>query len=121
MPATKFSSSREAAQAALATLEPYARDVRHLVASWLDADLYQRVGHQMERLRHDFAALPELSAPWVELLISHAELVHCLWRSAHLPADEGAKARGAQLAAHLERVDATLRRCMAIAMDGRPH
>ena len=63
------------------SLSAYERHVRQLVSTWLDMDLYQLVSDEIDTIRHACAALPELSVPWVALLVSHAELVHCLWRS----------------------------------------
>ena len=51
-----------------------------MVDRWLDMDLYHRVSDEVEEIRGYAAALPQLSVPWVELLIAHAELVHSLWR-----------------------------------------
>jgi hypothetical protein len=63
-----------------AALEEYERDVARMVDTWLDMDLYRDVSEQVEEIRMFTAALPQLSVPWVELLIAHAELVHSLWR-----------------------------------------
>lgn len=65
----------------VAALEEYERDARALVATWLDMDLYTTVSAEIDELKLCCSALPNLSVPWVSLLISHAELVHCLWRS----------------------------------------
>ena len=64
-----------------ASLAAYERHVRQLVYTWLDMDLYQLVSAEIDALRKACAGFPQLSVPWVELLVSHAELVHCLWRS----------------------------------------
>jgi hypothetical protein len=66
-----------------AALEQYERSVQRMVDGWLDMDRYRSVSAQIEEIRMYSASLPQLSAPWVELLIAHAELVHCLWRSEH--------------------------------------
>lgn len=63
-----------------AALERYEQDVGTMVDTWLDMDLYQQVSNEIEDIRRLSVALPELSVPWVELLIAHAELVHSLWR-----------------------------------------
>jgi hypothetical protein len=70
-----------AARQLVAALEDYERDARALVATWLDMDLYATVSARVDELKLCCCALPNLSVPWVSLLISHAELVHCLWRS----------------------------------------
>ena len=63
-----------------AALEQYGNDVERMVDTWLDMELYQQVSDQVEHVRMLSAALPQLSVHWVELLITHAELVHSLWR-----------------------------------------
>lgn len=63
-----------------AALETYDHSVKRMVDGWLDMDRYRSVNEQVEQIRMYTAALPQLSVPWVELLIAHAELVHCLWR-----------------------------------------
>lgn len=70
-----------AARHLLAALDDYERDARALVAGWLDMDLYATVSARIDEIKLCCAVLPQLSVPWVSLLISHAELVHCLWRS----------------------------------------
>ena len=65
----------------MAALESYEPHVRELVAGWLDMDLYMAVSAEIDELKLFCSALPELSVPWVSLLISHAELVYCLWRN----------------------------------------
>lgn len=65
----------------VASLDAYERHVRQLVFTWLDMDLYGTVSAEIDTIRLCCAAMPELSVPWVALLVSHAELVHCLWRS----------------------------------------
>jgi hypothetical protein len=61
-------------------LDGYERDVERMVETWLDMELYSQVSDEIEQIRVFAAALPQLSVPWVELLIAHAELVHSLWR-----------------------------------------
>lgn len=63
-----------------AALDRYEQQVAVMVDTWLDMDLYREVSQQIEEIRMYCAALPQLGAPWVELLIAHAELVHSLWR-----------------------------------------
>lgn len=62
-----------------AALDIYERHVRRLARTWLDMDLYREVSAEIDAIRCACANLPELSVPWVALLVSHAELVHCLW------------------------------------------
>jgi hypothetical protein len=74
----------QAVQAAAHELEAwlttYELHVHELVFTWLDMDLYRTVSDEIDVIRGLCAGLPELSVPWVGLLVSHAELVHCLWR-----------------------------------------
>lgn len=63
-----------------ARLEDYEGDVDRMVDTWLDMELYQEVSARIEEIRAMTTAVPQLSVPWVELLVAHAELVHSLWR-----------------------------------------
>jgi hypothetical protein len=65
----------------VATLETYDADTTRMVMEWPDLECYRRVSEQVERIRMYSASIPELRVQWVELLIAHAELVHCLWRA----------------------------------------
>jgi hypothetical protein len=66
-----------------AGLEKYEQSVQRMADRWLDMECYRTVSDEIEQIRMYSGALPQLSAPWVELLIAHAELVHCLWRGEH--------------------------------------
>jgi hypothetical protein len=63
-------------------IERYETLVRRLVAGRGDAELYARLGQELDEIRRCCARLPELSVPWVMLLIAHAELIHCAWQGA---------------------------------------
>jgi hypothetical protein len=63
-----------------AALERYEQDVGRMMDTWLDMDLYREVSRQVEEIRMYSAALPQLSASWLEVLIAHAELIHHMWR-----------------------------------------
>jgi hypothetical protein len=64
-----------------AALDAYERDVDAMVATWLDMDRYRQVSDEVEEIRlYCSALMPQLSVPWAEVLIAHAELVHSLWR-----------------------------------------
>lgn len=84
----------------MAALDDYERDARALVACWLDMDLYAVVSAEIDQLKLCCSTLPNLSVPWVSLLISHAELVHCLWRSSQ-PRPPGPEEVQRRLAEHL--------------------
>ena len=63
-----------------AAVENYEQACEQLVATRPDMALYQSVSRQVDHMRLLCASLPQVSVAWVGLLISHAELVHCLWR-----------------------------------------
>ena len=71
-------------------LEAYEADVKLLCGSWLDMELYQSVSQQVDELRLYAAALPRVSVQWVAVLISHAELIHSLWKARKSEADDAA-------------------------------
>lgn len=60
-------------------LEQYEQDVEELTSTWFDPALYARVSRELGEMRLLCAQLPLLSVQSIDLLISHAELVHCLW------------------------------------------
>lgn len=62
-----------------ATLEEYEERVSHLVAHRREMEPYADVVKEFGRLRSYCASLPQLSVPWVDLLISHSQLLDCLW------------------------------------------
>ena len=83
----------------VAALDRYEGDVGTMLETWLDMERYRAVSAQVEEIRLYSATLPQVSVPWVELLIAHAELVHCLWRQqfdspeSHLAACSDLRAR----------------------------
>lgn len=119
MSADSLFLNKAAASKALAALERYEPDARKLAGSWLDAELYSRVAQEIEDVRRCCASLPLVSAQWTTLLIAHAELVHCLWRSTRPESSTDATDRRL----HLERVIACshgLRdACRRVATGGR--
>jgi len=80
MSASQASALDEISFQLAATLDTYDHDVAKMVETWLDMELYRTVSDEIEEIRRYSAALPQLSVPWVELLIAHGELVHSLWR-----------------------------------------
>lgn len=103
-----------------AALDQYERDVARLVESWLDVDLYHAVTGHVSRVRSFASALPQVSVPWVELLIAHSELVHALWRLrfAQDGTDRGMPAD--VLARHAASVAAMRTHCLRLlASEGR--
>ena len=65
----------------LAALEQYDAQTAATLAAWPDREPYGRMSDQVEQIRMYSANLPGAGVQWVELLIAHAELVHCLWRA----------------------------------------
>ncbi|MCC2675562.1 MAG: hypothetical protein K0R58_2509 [Ramlibacter sp.] len=68
----------------IAALECYEDDVTVLCRDWLDMEQYQSVSQQVDDLRMVASGLPQLSVLWVTVLISHAELIHALWKGRRL-------------------------------------
>lgn len=67
----------------LAALGQYEEDVVQLVQGWSadpDMEHYARVSRQIDGIRDLCGLLPRVAAQWVTVLISHAELMHSLWR-----------------------------------------
>jgi hypothetical protein len=93
-----------------AAVENYEKATDQLVATWLDMDLYQSVSRQVDHMRMLSASLPQLAVPWVNLLISHTEFVHCLWKCGQKAAPsgelEGCRSR------HSAAVDLLRERCL---------
>jgi len=95
-------------------LDRYEGDVATMLDTWLDMDIYRQVSDQVEEIRLCSSALPQVSVPWVELLIAHTELVHCLWRQQFDSAEKHIAACAELRARHGECV-ATLRaRCLRV-------
>lgn len=98
-------------------LDRYALDGDALVRRWPDMALYAAFSQQMDALRMYCNTLPELSIPAVSLLIAHAELVHCLWKSQSSPLFDRAILDAARDEHH--RAVGTLRRqCLRLLVDG---
>lgn len=67
----------------LAELEAYESHVERLGRDWeprRDIVLFGAPGQSMDRMRVLAASIPQLSAQWVMVMISHTELMHNLWR-----------------------------------------
>jgi hypothetical protein len=69
----------------VAALELYEADTRAMIDAWPDLERYRTVSAQVEQIRMLSSALPELRLQWAELLITHAELIHHLWRVQYGP------------------------------------
>lgn len=101
----------------VAALEQYERDAAAMLAQWPDLERYREVSDGIERVRLYTSSLPEARVHWVELLIAHAELVHCLWREQY--GHDATPQQRAELAAvrerHVDCVAALRKRCLRIA------
>ena len=93
-----------------ALLEQYEQDVDQLTSTWCDADLYERVNQELGQMRLLCGGLPMLSVAWVHVLISHAELVHCLWRG--MAGAKGSRPAEDCKADHLLAVRALRQKCL---------
>jgi hypothetical protein len=102
-----------------AALENYDQNVGRMVDTWLDMDLYRTVSEQIEQVRMYSAALPQLSVHWVELLISHAELVHCLWKMQYGTDPAEKDHLGILRTRHAENVASLRKRCLRLLTEGR--
>jgi hypothetical protein len=113
MSAGDAAAIRASALGAAAALASYERHVRRLATTWLDMDLYRTVSAEIDAIGNACAKLPNVQVPWIALLVSHAELVHALWRSdgkaLTLPGSEAA------LQEHLHCIDTLARRCLRVA------
>lgn len=83
---TKTRMERAIAFQLAAALERYEEQSAEMVRTWLDMDLYAQVSGLVDEMRLHCASLSRLSVPWVAFLISHSELVFCLWRLGSRPA-----------------------------------
>ena len=64
-----------------AALEQYDRQCAEMVRTWLDMEMYAEVSALVDEMRRCCSWFPLLSVPWAAFLISHSELVFCLWRA----------------------------------------
>ena len=101
------------ARDALAALERYQLHLRQL-ATGPDPEQYHRVSLAIQEVRHCCHAVPTLSAPWIALLIAHAELSQALWRAALPQGAPPLDERQRLLSQVLERVHALQAQCMEL-------
>jgi hypothetical protein len=103
----------------LAELEAYESSVQRMTREWQttqDLVLFGETGRSMDRMRSLAVALPELSAQWLMVMISHTELMHNLWRvskgeSLHV---------SAEVEGHLACVSAMAASWRRLLTQGRP-
>ena len=98
----------------LAALEKYDRDVAAMLESWPDLELYHAASKQIDEVRMYSSSLHDVRVQWVELLINHAELVHCLWRVEY-GSQQVAREKAAEIREHHADAIAALRnRCLRV-------
>lgn len=119
MSASHFPVLRASALQTAAALERYEANVRRLVATWLDMDLYATVSQEIDEIKAYCGTLPDVTLPWSALLVSHAELVHTLWRSGETGASRDDEV-AARLAEHLACIAALAEACRQLSDRIRP-
>jgi hypothetical protein len=87
-----------------AALEKYEMDLRVLVDTWLDPDLFRRLQEEFSELRILGASLPKLAVGWTAVLVSRTRLLRALF-------NRTAPALAA-LQEHLVAVDSLRKRCL---------
>lgn len=96
-----------------ACLDEYEESVRHLAVDRFDLEIYRRTLQQMERVCRHCASLPQLSVPWIALLIAHSGLIDLLWKSIQDPKYETGKLAH-QAAEHRTAVRTLRQQCLAL-------
>jgi hypothetical protein len=81
----------------IAALEKYEHDLLPLAKGY-DPERYANLSRQFEELRLFAASLPELSVPWVAMLISRTEMTFALFK-----AQQAQKRGGGEQATFLEK------------------
>jgi len=64
----------------VAALDVYEEEISCMAARPQDLEAYRRVSGRMDQMRLYAGTLPQLSVPWVELLIRHFEFTHGIWQ-----------------------------------------
>ena len=101
----------------LAQLQGYRSHVDHLAQEWhtrRDVVLFGEAGQAMDRMRALVVEVPQLSAQWLMVMISHAELMHNLWRLTRGEALDG----DAEVGDHLACVTALAASCRELLVEG---
>jgi hypothetical protein len=101
----------------LAELEAYESLMQRLGREWAthqDVVLFGEPGQAMDRMRTLAMAIPQLSAQWVMVMISHTELMHNLWR---MTKGEALDVR-TEVDDHLATVTAVAAKCRRLLLQG---
>lgn len=83
MPATRLAPIEATTFQLLGELEAYELHLHEVARQWGqtgDVVLFGEAGRSLDRIRGLASALPAVSALWVMVMVSHAELMHDLWR-----------------------------------------
>ena len=115
MSASHSAVLRVTALQAAAALARYERHVRTLAGTWLDMELYEEVSGEIDEIKAFCAGMPEVTLAWSALLVSHAELIHALWKDAHLAHPAGDEPADRLLAEHIACIRVLARRCLRVA------
>ena len=114
MSATGQAAQRVTAMQIAATLRSYERHIGQLASGPLDMDVYQAASLEIDQLRAWCGTLPQVSVPWIGLLIAHADLVYLLWRDVGKDASAAPEMRD-RLRVHRAATRALLLRCQRLA------
>jgi hypothetical protein len=101
-------------------LARYERHIRRLASTWLDMELYQTVSEEIDNIKGCCGLVPQLARPWAALLVSHADLVHALWRSGQGAGAGPTPEVAAKLSEHVACIDSLARRCLRVAEGAEP-
>lgn len=69
-----------AAFQALCAIDAYESSITALVAHWPDSVRHAQATEDLQQVRRWMPAIPGAAVAWVTVVISHAELLHTLWR-----------------------------------------
>lgn len=101
-------------------LARYERHVRRLAGTWLDMDLYNTVSEEIDDVRAICGLVPQLALASAGLLVSHADLVHALWRSGETGGAGLAPEVAAKLQEHLACIDGVARHALRLSETTAP-
>lgn len=110
-----FPVARNAASQVLPLLERYEAHSRTLAADFLQMNLYGLVSEDIDAIRQLCSQIPEISVPWVRLLITHAEWIHSLWLAVRAGGGTAPRQREERLADHLAAIAALAQHCAEVA------
>jgi hypothetical protein len=98
----------------VAALEQYEAEIDRMIETWPDLERYREVSDELEKIRMYSSALPDVRVQWVELLISHSELVHFMWQTQYGRGDAVRELVEAVRTHHGDAVAALRNRCLRV-------